>query len=457
MSFQIIDNITLFRCSNHNNNLKNNSTVPKFHFSRYNCPGFDLYFDDPHRKNDTTDHKSPPTSLSACSVIQLPLNTQPNASSTFNASDPFTFLTAEIRIEVALSEPCYVCYYLRGGRCRLEGELCSVHEGSGESTTPGYKILSGTATAAGSIVTMLFVLFFILHLKEQRYNWSGFLNQSRSVYFDIDPYTNPECQDVDYGVPVFSYEDLERATNSFDQSRELGSGGFGNVYYGKLEDAREVAIKRLYDHKRDSKRVKQFMNEIQILTRLRHRNLVSLYGCTSHSSQRLLQVYEYIPNGTLASHLANPGSLPWPVRMKIAIETASALTYLHASGIIHRDVKTNNILLDDNFCVKVGDFGISRLSPSGVTHVTTAPQGTMGYVDPEYQENCHLTDKSDVYSFGVVLIELISSLPAIDFERINVHEIKLANLAMNKVRGRAFSELVDPSLGFESDKDQSGN
>ncbi|XP_021676744.2 LEAF RUST 10 DISEASE-RESISTANCE LOCUS RECEPTOR-LIKE PROTEIN KINASE-like 1.4 isoform X4 [Hevea brasiliensis] len=255
-----------------------------------------------------------------------------------------------------------------------------------------------------------------------------------------------------FGTRVFSYEELVEATDNFNPSKELGDGGFGTVYYGVLNDGRVVAVKRLFEN--NMRRAEQFMNEIEILTRLRHKNLVSLYGCTSKRSRELILVYEYVPNGTVADHLhgnrSKSGLLSWPVRLSIAIETADALAYLHASDVIHRDVKTNNILLNNNFQVKVADFGLSRLFPNDVTHVSTAPQGTPGYVDPEYYQCYQLTDKSDVYSFGVVLIELISSLQAVDTNRHRL-DINLANMAVNKIQNHAVNELIDPCLGFEKD------
>ncbi|GMP28347.1 hypothetical protein CsSME_00003935 [Camellia sinensis var. sinensis] len=283
----------------------------------------------------------------------------------------------------------------------------------------------------------------------------GLITPSASFSHSIPSYPFPSIEfgkaSTYFGAQVFSYTELEEATNNFDPSRELGDGGFGTVYYGKLQDGRVVAVKRLYEN--NFKRVEQFMNEVEILTRLRHENLVALYGCTSKRSRELLLVYEYIPNGTVGDHLhgkrANSGLLSWPVRLSIATETAVALAYLHASDIIHRDVKTNNILLDNNFRVKVADFGLSRLFPNNVTHVSTAPQGTPGYVDPEYYQCYQLTEKSDVYSFGVVLIELISSKQAVDTNRSR-QDINLANMAMNKIQNRALHELVDPSLGFET-------
>ncbi|GKB32391.1 protein kinase-like domain, concanavalin A-like lectin/glucanase domain protein [Tanacetum coccineum] len=291
-------------------------------------------------------------------------------------------------------------------------------------------------------IIMLFSVIFIIW---RRHKTNTFSNISSK-----DNTESIEDRSLFYGVSVFSYTELEYATQHFDPSNKLGDGGFGVVYYGKLKDGREVAVKKLYEH--NYRRVQQFINEVEILTKLRHPNLVVLYGCTSRQSHELL-VYEYIPNGTVSDHLhgkqANRSLLTWPIRMNIAIQTASALVYLHANEIIHRDVKTNNILLDHNFCVKVADFGLSRLIPNNVTHVSTAPQGTPGYVDPQYHQCYQLTDKSDVYSFGVVLSELISSMVAVDLNR-SKEEINLANLALNRIQRSAVDELIDPVLVTDS-------
>ncbi|KAK4362012.1 hypothetical protein RND71_017253 [Anisodus tanguticus] len=313
-----------------------------------------------------------------------------------------------------------------------------------------YFFLSGVSAAVFTAVVAC-VIFFLCHRRQQKKSHTDSSLISRSILSYPSSTTDPEKASHYFGVHVFDYNELEEATNSFDSNKELGEGGFGTVYLGKLRDGRVVAVKRLYEN--NYKRVEQFRNEIEILTRLHHRNLVTLYGCTSRHGRELLLVYEYIPNGTVADHLhgegSKPGSLSWDTRMSIAIETASALTFLHNSDVIHRDVKTNNILLDNNFCVKVADFGLSRLFPTDVTHVSTAPQGTPGYVDPQYHECYQLTSKSDVYSFGVVLIELISSLPAVDICR-HRHEINLSNMAINKIQSNALHELVDSSLGFDS-------
>jgi serine/threonine protein kinase len=214
-------------------------------------------------------------------------------------------------------------------------------------------------------------------------------------------------------------------------------------------------VKRLYSN--SCRRVEQFVNEAAILSRLRHPNLVTLYGCTSSRSRALLLVYEFVPNGTVADHLhghrAAGRALAWPARLSVAVEAAAALAYLHAvePPVVHRDVKTSNILLDAEFHVKVADFGMSRLFPHDATHVSTAPQGTPGYVDPEYHQCYQLTDKSDVYSFGVVLVELVSSKPAVDVAR-DRDEVNLAAMAVNKIQRGQVEQLVDCDLGFDKDE-----
>ncbi|KAK1423092.1 hypothetical protein QVD17_18386 [Tagetes erecta] len=251
--------------------------------------------------------------------------------------------------------------------------------------------------------------------------------------------------------PVPSMEPVPYPGKQNREPIDPGNGGFGAVYYGKLQDGREVAVKKLHEH--NYKRVQQFFNEVEILTKLRHPNLVVLYGFTCRQSHELLLVYEYVPNGTVEDHLhgkqANPTLLTWNIRLNIAIETARALAYLHASEIIHRDVKTNNILLDHNFFVKVADFGLSRLISNNVSHTSTAPQGTPGYVDPQYHQRYQLTNKSDVYSFGVVLIELISSLVVVDLNR-SQDEISLANFALKRIQRCEIDQLIDPNLGSDT-------
>ncbi|XP_022635831.1 LEAF RUST 10 DISEASE-RESISTANCE LOCUS RECEPTOR-LIKE PROTEIN KINASE-like 1.4 isoform X3 [Vigna radiata var. radiata] len=363
-----------------------------------------------------------------------------------------------------------------GGECGVDegdgGFQCFCVDGPHSATCKGKRNNVGVAIGAtvggvAALVVILGCVYFMIQRRRKIYQ------KSRSMELFIAPTSsgdtfasttitsqslssyqssNPVTRSYYFGVQVFTYEELEEATKNFDASRELGEGGFGTVYKGELKDGRTVAVKRHYES--NSRRIVQFMNEVQILARLRHKNLVTLFGCTSKHSRELLLVYEFIPNGTVAYHLQGRGSkstlLPWPIRLNIAVETAEALAYLHANDVIHRDVKTNNILLDDQFCVKVADFGLSRDFPTDVTHVSTAPQGTPGYVDPEYYQCYQLTDKSDVYSFGVVLVELISSLQAVDINR-NRSDVNLSNMAIKKIQNQELHELVDPYLGFEKD------
>ncbi|CAN0926254.1 Wall-associated receptor kinase-like 20 [Linum grandiflorum] len=243
---------------------------------------------------------------------------------------------------------------------------------------------------------------------------------------------------------MFQLKEVKRATNNF--SKFLGSGGFGEVYKGELQDGTLVAVKLAKVG--NIKSTQQVLNEVGILSQVNHKNLVRLLGCCIESEQPLM-VYEYISNGTLHDHLhqlvQSTGFLDWKTRLRISLHTAEALAYLHFGAhtpIYHRDVKSTNILLDGQFNAKVSDFGLSRLAKPGLSHVSTCAQGTLGYLDPEYYRNYQLNDKSDVYSFGVVLLELLTSRKAIDFSR----DQEDINLAVFVIRRGNVDEVVDRQL-----------
>ncbi|KAI4377109.1 hypothetical protein MLD38_014793 [Melastoma candidum] len=256
---------------------------------------------------------------------------------------------------------------------------------------------------------------------------------------------------LSFSKSTFTYEELMLATNGFSDANLLGQGGFGYVHKGVLPNGKEVAVKKLKAGSGQGER--EFQAEVEIISRVHHKHLVSLVGYCITGSERIL-VYEFVPNNTLEFHLHGKGrpTMDWPTRLKIALGSAKGLAYLHEDchpKIIHRDIKAANILLDFKFEAKVADFGLAKLTSDANTHVSTRVMGTFGYLAPEYASSGKLTEKSDVFSFGVMLLALITGRRPVDTTNTYMDDslVDWARPQLTRaLEDGNFDSLADPKL-----------
>ncbi|KAL8243449.1 hypothetical protein R6Q59_009707 [Mikania micrantha] len=262
---------------------------------------------------------------------------------------------------------------------------------------------------------------------------------------------NEEGRTIESNNKQFTYAEVANMTNNFQTA--IGKGGFGTVYLGTLKNGKQVAVKLLSAS--SSQGYNEFQNEAELLMRVHHRNLASFVGY-SHDNNRMALVYEYMANGNLKSYMADRSIHPlsWEMRLKIAIDAAQGLEYLHHGcrpAIIHRDVKSANILLSEILDAKIADFGLSKGLPDDqTTHILTDVIGTAGYLDPEYRKSRNLNEKSDVYSFGIVLLELITGQPAIIKNMDHIHIMQYVGTYLQKGE---ITSVIDEQMGGDFNLD----
>ncbi|CAL9224292.1 unnamed protein product [Arabidopsis halleri] len=319
------------------------------------------------------------------------------------------------------------------------------------------------AVVGSAIVLAMFVVFLVFVMKRKK------KRNDFSVHTTSKPSTNSSWGPLPHGTGStntksasslpsdlcrrFSIHEIKSATNDFEEKLIVGVGGFGSVYKGRIDGgATIVAVKRL--EITSNQGAKEFETELEMLSKLRHVHLVSLIGYCDDDNEMVL-VYEYMPHGTLKDHLfkrdkASDPPLSWKRRLEICIGAARGLQYLHTGAkhtIIHRDIKTTNILLDENFVAKVSDFGLSRVGPTSAsqTHVSTIVKGTPGYLDPEYYRRQILTEKSDVYSFGVVLFEVLCCRP-IKMQSVPPEQADLIRWVKTNYKRGTVDQIIDSDL-----------
>ncbi|XP_030517009.2 wall-associated receptor kinase 2-like [Rhodamnia argentea] len=345
----------------------------------------------------------------------------------------------------------YNCSCPKGyhGDGRKDGKGCTANP------NPSHLVQILVGAGVGTIVLLFSAGFLylgiqkrkLIRLKEQYFKQNGGLLLQQQLH---------EGDRTTKTTKIFTAEELEKATNDYDESRIVGRGGYGTVYKGLLPNGTVVAIKK--SKLVDKTRIEQFVNEVIVLSRINHRNVVKLLGCCLETEVPLL-VYEFVSNGTLFDHIHNgnkSSKMSWDIRLRIASDTAGVLSYLHSTAsipIIHRDVKSANILLDDNYTAKVSDFGASRLVPLDQAELSTLVRGTLGYLDPEYLHTNQPTEKSDVYSFGVVLVELITGKKVLSFNRPEIERTPAMHF-LSALKNNQLFQIVDEAIANEGNNDR---
>ncbi|KAL3629758.1 hypothetical protein CASFOL_026980 [Castilleja foliolosa] len=284
---------------------------------------------------------------------------------------------------------------------------------------------------------------------------------ARPLSFPINP--SSDVQEDDLGLSrlgnlrIFTFKELQNATDNFSVKNILGAGGFGNVYRGKLGDGMFVAVKRLKDLTGTTGE-SQFRTELEMISLAVHRNLLRVIGYCATPNERLL-VYPYMSNGSVASRLRGKPALDWQMRKRIAIGAARGLLYLHEQcdpKIIHRDVKAANVLLDDYFEAVVGDFGLAKLLDHAESHVTTAVRGTVGHIAPEYLSTGQSSEKTDVFGFGILLLELITGMRVLEFGKSVNQKGAMLEWVKKTQKEQKIELLVDRELGTNYDQIEVG-
>ncbi|EOY03720.1 Malectin/receptor protein kinase family protein isoform 1 [Theobroma cacao] len=321
-----------------------------------------------------------------------------------------------------------------------------------EKSNTKRKLLFSIGGCGIGLLIILVLLCCIIVWRHRKMHWYGAYCKGSRFCCWMDPYKRKSFWAKSSSLPDelcrhFSLDEIKAATSDFHEALIIGVGGFGNVYKGFLDNGETIAaIKRLNPLSRQGAR--EFKTEIEMLSQLRHIHLVSLIGYCNDNSEMIL-VYDYMINGTLRDHLYDTKNDPltWKQRLKICHGAAIGLNYLHTEvkyTIIHRDVKTSNILLDEKFSAKVSDFGLSKMDPK-IDVVNTGVKGTWGYLDPEYARGHALTEKSDVYSFGVVLFEVLCARKALD-QKLAVDQVNLAHWVKKCIADGPLYQIIDPRL-----------